>query len=784
MKYFEAFGEGGYHSAFMTTYAFGTLAFEDVPFPKLRGAGCRNITVLADRQMVNQVFAEFGLPRFAGSSYHLIKADAPGAFHPKITVLIGATKGRLMVGSANLTALGLGGNKELVANILYTPDLPDHAKFFADALAYIRRYVPPDDPWFTTSLQRAVRRAPWLQVGASTSVFDNTGMADLALLYDRPEVNILGQIVASIGNDVIERLVVVSPYWDMKLEGLARLRAALGNPLTDLLIENDANGFPASELKRFSDIDLFDIGGATDGRFVHAKLIVALGQTWDHVISGSMNCTFPALMGPSTPGGNAEAGIYKRVPSGIALLTLGLDNYRDTPLPVSAVAEIAMAQRTTTERESYVDGGTLMLQSSRLSWIPVPQSAQQAAKLQLFDRNGLAVGEAIDLAKSADRTWQLASADTRPKYGEITFDDGVTSAPIQVIDLDFLAVTTLPPQRGRQKHLIDSLTETLHEDLVLIETLNQLEALEFEERHAVGDKPAQANTPAPNTKEAHEYGVLPYDEFVRARTTAHPQGSLARGFLNGRQDSAASLVGACLNKLIGLVSPDLNDVEDRDFQSLNAIDFTTTEPQASLDGERTSDAFEVGQRPRNKSEQTLATAKKFQEAVSAFEERCKSLRGKSISTSELVRLRALIQIILSHSQAVQGDSLPTQILPVYNSGGYDWPRLIGRLLLQHFGASRALQKLRVEQDEGEQRRVIEYLALASWAANAARFAVNVHPHAIQLRKPLGDLVATLKAQVQLILSTVPEDKIYFDDIQQKLDQRFRSRLGLNANGNA
>src|SRR3546814_2125173 len=57
--------------------------------------------------MVNQAFSDFGPPRFAGTSYHLIKAAAPGAFHPKITMLLGESKARLMVGSANLTALGL-----------------------------------------------------------------------------------------------------------------------------------------------------------------------------------------------------------------------------------------------------------------------------------------------------------------------------------------------------------------------------------------------------------------------------------------------------------------------------------------------------------------------------------------------------------------------------------------------------------------------------------------------------------------------------------------------------
>jgi hypothetical protein len=156
MKYYDVFGVGGFHSAFMTTYAFGTLAFEDIPFPRLRGAGCRNIVVFADRAMVNNAFAEFGLPTFAGTSYHLIKAKAPRAFHPKITMLIGEKKGRLMIGSANLTALGLGGNKEQVASISYSEETPETAGLFASVLGYLGRYVPDHDQWFRVSLERAL----------------------------------------------------------------------------------------------------------------------------------------------------------------------------------------------------------------------------------------------------------------------------------------------------------------------------------------------------------------------------------------------------------------------------------------------------------------------------------------------------------------------------------------------------------------------------------------------------------------------------------------------------
>src|SRR3546814_5960052 len=77
-----------------------------------------------------------------------------------------------------------------------------------------------------------------------------------------------------VGDDPIERLVVVSPYWDSKLEGIARLKAGLGNPVTDILIEDDANGFPVSELPRLSDVALFDISPNAAGRFLHAKLII------------------------------------------------------------------------------------------------------------------------------------------------------------------------------------------------------------------------------------------------------------------------------------------------------------------------------------------------------------------------------------------------------------------------------------------------------------------------------------------------------------------------------
>jgi hypothetical protein len=404
--------------------------------------------------------------------------------------------------------------------------------------------------------------------------------------------------------------------------------------------------------------------------------------------------------------------------------------------------------------------------------------ASEAVTLTLFTHDGQRIDDGITLLKSVARNWYPSFEGIRPKYGHIIFADGFTSAPIQIVDLDVLAVATLPPQRGRKKQLFEVLAETLHEDLILIESLNQLEALEIEEDNASDEKPVQAKAPAPKVTAAQAYGVLPYEEFIRARSLAHTEEGVARNLLNGRQDSAATMLSACLNQLIGLVSRDLGADENQDIRAIDAVDFTTTEPQAPFDPDRSSKATDDKPRTRSKNAEDRATANKMQEAVAAFEGRCKSLKGKPIRTTEIVRLRALIQIILSHAQAVNGISFATQILPVYAKEGFDWPRLIGRLLLQHFGTSRAIQHLCVEPDEGEQQRVIEYMALANWAARTALIAVKSRNHAATLRLPIERLVGALHTQTEAIISVVPDDKKYFEQVSGKLDERFWVRLGL------
>src|SRR3546814_14890424 len=65
---------------------------------------------------------------------------------------------------------------------------------------------------------------------------------------------------------------------------------------------------------------------------------------------------------------------------------------------------------------------------------------------------------------------------------------------------------------------------------------------------------------------AREYAVLPYEEFIRARTLVNAKGKPFGLYLNSRHDRAVNLVSQCLNQMIGLVGPDL----DRKSTRLNS----------------------------------------------------------------------------------------------------------------------------------------------------------------------------------------------------------------------
>lgn len=226
------------------------------------------------------------------------------------------------------------------------------------------------------------------------------------------------------------------------------------------------------------------------------------------------------------------------------------------------------------------------------------------------------------------------------------------------------------------------------------------------------------------------------------------------------------------------MSRNLSSDEEEDLRRQAEIDLRGSEPTASEDRE----APEPEHRAQPAEQQTVrqqakATAKKIDDAIRAFEQRTKVMANQRISTTELVRLRSLLQIVLAYAEPADRQRNERTVLPITAESG-DWPRLLGRLLMQHFRTMRALQMLDVEPDENEHQRVMEYLAVAHFSAKMALAGARQSGPKNSLVAPLEKLAADVEAQVRAVVTLQKSDADKTDEIIIRLNDRFATKLKL------
>lgn len=103
------------------------------------------------------------LLRHAGKLYGVtdaLGARAGGVFHPKVILQLGRKRGRLIVGSANLTSSGLAGNLELVSSIECDAEPSNERRLIAQAFTYLRSVLRSEQNGVAAQLDWLERRTP------------------------------------------------------------------------------------------------------------------------------------------------------------------------------------------------------------------------------------------------------------------------------------------------------------------------------------------------------------------------------------------------------------------------------------------------------------------------------------------------------------------------------------------------------------------------------------------------------------------------------------------------
>ena len=167
MKLFTCFAAGGFHTSIVSTFGLDFDAYEAIALPRLREAGCNNNIVVADARMLVQALSDVARrPKFAGRRYCVVGAHAAGVFHSKVILQLGKASGRLLVGSANMTAAGVAGNLEVVGEVTVADDDMAAAPLLRAAVDYLLKFAEPGSV-ARRQVEWALQRTRWLPAAAS-----------------------------------------------------------------------------------------------------------------------------------------------------------------------------------------------------------------------------------------------------------------------------------------------------------------------------------------------------------------------------------------------------------------------------------------------------------------------------------------------------------------------------------------------------------------------------------------------------------------------------------------
>ena len=711
MRLYERFGESGYHTGIATTFGIDFDAFESIVLPRLRGSGCHNNILLADGAMLTQALdGASALPRHAGRLYTVSGVTTGGAFHPKLFLQLGRDGGRMIVGSANMTPSGLAGNVELVGELSCEHTDGGEQRLAAQAWRYVVRLAAGSGQALAAQIAWTEARTPWLRrampAEGAVTLADGT---QAALLTTGRAIGIAAQYVALIDDAPVRRLIVVSPYWDDKLEALRFLTRRLSPAHLAVLIDRDVLSFPKGALSRVKGLELFDRGGFRKGRFLHAKAIIAQTRNSDHVLYGSANCTVAALGTDRFPGVNEEVCIYRRFPAGNVLSALELDDVFGKKGRIDP-DDLAQGGRESDLNLAEWIGrtpGRFECQFDTLIWSPPPDLDPNSATIEILNVGGDIMSCTLTPQTSpmhGERRFQIGKASERPAFARLRHRDGGCSAPAIIALIDTIRELAKEPRSKPVEDAIGRLTQETEEGLWLLDVLDTLEAAE---RGQPQGEPAASVTRKRRKEEEpaapEQHRTLSYEAFIAGRRPRMAETGVARNSLAG---SELSIVRAFMNRILGLAGSDLErpetDEEVAPGKAFNLGDETENPEETIQEAERKSapltesseaadDAMELQQRL---SAQRKATRQEIERATEAFIERLGERKKKgTLSTFDVLRLRALLMIVAAAGWAgregyLDGGKVRTslQVLPA-EGGENGWPRTLGRILFGFFGGT-------------------------------------------------------------------------------------------------
>jgi hypothetical protein len=800
MKLFECFSAPGFHTCIATTFDLNFEAYESIVLARLKEAKCNNNVIVADARMVAQALGgDFALPKHAGRQYSVVEASVGegGVFHPKVVLQLGASSGRLIVGSANLTAAGLAGNLEIVGVIDAAQETPIGVPLLRQALRYVGQTVGASAHAARQQIEWAVQKSPWLRDGQDSDapVAAEGGLA--ALLHRTPTgPGIAEQFRLLIGDERVRRLVVMSPYWDPNLAALKWLRAQLQPTLTTALIQPHTKLFPVKAMGIGKNIKIHDLRHLKPARsrFSHAKLFVAQTARADHVLYGSANCTQAALGTETFPGVNEEVSLYRRLRRGEAVELLRLEEAlnNDSKIEPSELPEFAPSDDIPLKDLQERLPGRFEVHGRTLVWWPTAAFNVDDASVELLDVSMKSLETGLRLLRNRDAREVTITTKQAPAFARVRLGHKTSGLALVTVAESIQASQRKIPT-AKIKHALEHFDdEDMSEGLWLLEVITEIHHAETDQSKT--DKPEPRAATKGKKAKAPDDRTLSYEDFIKAKqdqvTWGEGESTLASSHTDAVRSALNFLLGrhrklAEVDEHDDLDASDLFDMKDETSDGEEQIETGEDTKPLALSEQRQEDA-KLKRQQQRRQKYYRDTAVKIGKAVEGFLRETREKVGKEeITGVDLLRLRALLMVVLAAGTSKSSVAAPAldkpmsriQVLPIAGDGG--WPRLAMQLLYEFFRRDPPLARLArlpAVPNGALPLDLTECWATCYWTACAVQSATDDRGKPVVAHRS-QELAAQVYGTIALDPVAATSDVV--SSVMQALSDRYASRLGVD-----
>lgn len=296
-----------FHTSIFFTYGADLAFFEEAILNALWRKGCRNNLIFMDASRYIDTMEDWAAAiTWVGRRYIVIPVDLGilQSFHPKLILLLGHERGRLLLGSGNLTFSGYGHNHEIFTCLDWTADEQRFRLLFTQAWEMVQIVLKR---WsYSDEAQEMLRKTAYI---CDWLGFPEQQPAAIQLLHTLDH-SLLEQCRAALADETIKEITIVSPFLDQSAQALKMLYAEFKPQRIRLVLQDGSVVGNLAALEKLQQegmpLDVYRFND--DVRYLHAKVYIFDTQNGAYVFTGSANCTRAALLSTSA-NGNVEAGL-------------------------------------------------------------------------------------------------------------------------------------------------------------------------------------------------------------------------------------------------------------------------------------------------------------------------------------------------------------------------------------------------------------------------------------------------------------------------------------------